>query len=365
MKTSTLPSTILSEFQQFKQWHDDMNQTLTPLQMGAQEEIAYLNKIFPKSNQFYLDKVERMGALTIDFSKKEKKELFEYISSTGLHETIKKSDFFYHSIFKPRGYAGDAAMMALIYRNTYEGSDTFSKLLNRIGTECAAGIAIRNRKDLMCNILKEMKGGKVMSLAAGSAREMQEYLEEKNELEFLALDHDIQTLREVEFQSPKLTYGIINAFHLIKGKNNYLIPKQNKLEKCDPRADAKGIKKILLPLKYKTKKLAPNSFDLIYSQGLFDYIDTFLDDKKGTIALTHRLFDLLKPNGRLLIGNISPLMPKGVVWSMECLFDWYLIYRTKEEVMDFASSIPRHQIASISVIAEETGVNWFLDIRKK
>jgi len=83
------------------------------------------------------------------------------------------------------------------------------------------------------------------------------------------------------------------------------------------------------------------------------------------IALTKTLFDLLKPNGRLLIGNISPKLSIGTTWAMECLCDWYLIHRTKAQVLAFADSIPENQLKSIEVITEETGVNWFLDIRKR
>lgn len=50
---------------------------------------------------------------------------------------------------------------------------------------------------------------------------------------------------------------------------------------------------------------------------------------------------------------------------MECLCDWYLIHRIEAEMLDFARSIPSREIASINVVAEETGVNWFLDIRKR
>jgi hypothetical protein len=39
--------------------------------------------------------------------------------------------------------------MSLVYRNTYEGVDSFSKLLHKIGTDCDACVAIRNRKDLL------------------------------------------------------------------------------------------------------------------------------------------------------------------------------------------------------------------------
>ena len=122
--------------------------------------------------------------------------------------------------------------------------------------------------------------------------------------------------------------------------------------------------KLLISFKYKIKTLQPSTYDLVYSAGLFDYIRTFDDKEKGTIALTKRLFDLLKPNGRLLIGNVSPVLSRGTIWGMECYCDWYLINRTKEEVLAFADAIPKNEIKSIQVITEETGINWFLDIRK-
>ena len=327
--------------------------------------MKYLDEILPKEREYYFKKINQLGKLTEDFEEKAKKHFFKKISETGLHDTLKGSPYFYHSIFKPRGYAGDAEMMSLVYRNTYEGVDSFSKLLHKIGTDCDACVAIRNRKDLLLHSFSEFQGGKVLSLAAGPAQEIYEYKKHQNDKDFLALDHDIETLKNANRRNRHLKYGIANAFHIIKGNRKYLIPKKNRLENCDPKSDMKGVRKLILPFKYSIGELKRNEFDLIYSAGLYDYIKTFDDHQKGTIALTKQLFDSLKPNGRLLIGNISPKLSIGVKWAMECLCDWYLIHRTEKEVLDFAKSIPQKEIKSINVISEETGVNWFLDIRKK
>ena len=105
---------------------------------------------------------------------------------------------------------------------------------------------------------------------------------------------------------------------------------------------------------------------MVYSAGLYDYIETFEDRKdKGSIALTRKLFDLVKPGGRMIIGNMNLDMPTGVRWVMEAICDWYLIYRDKEEILTFASEIPESQIESIEIIQEDSGLNYFLDIRKK
>jgi extracellular factor (EF) 3-hydroxypalmitic acid methyl ester biosynthesis protein len=356
---------IASAFDEFKDWHFELKASLDHLNVSGQDEVNYLNEILPKERAYYFKQINRLGELTEGFEETAKKDFFKKIAETGLHEILKGAPYFYHSIFKPRGYAGDAEMMSLVYRNTYEGVDSFSKLLHKIGTDCDACIAIRNRKDLLLHSFSEFQGGKVLSLAAGPAQEIYEYKNGKNDKEFLALDHDIETLKNARRRSRNLKYGIANAFHIIKGNKKYLIPKKNRLERCHPKSDMKGIKKLFLPFKYSIGELKKNEFDLIYSAGLYDYIKTFDHPKKGTIALTKELFDALKPNGRLLIGNISPKLSIGVKWAMECLCDWYLIHRTEEEVLDFAKSIPPKEIASINVISEETGVNWFLDIRKK
>jgi len=364
----TKTKNLANSLKQFKEFHFDLENQVKSNQLTSQEESDFLDTLLPDAKAAYYQQLELLGDLCRDFSVEERKKVFAEFSRSGFHNFLKGAPYFYHSIFKPRGYAGDAEMMALIYRNQYEGKTLFEQLIHRMGTECAAGIAIRNRRELMLNEFKDLKKGKILSLAAGPAQEIYDAMEAGyTQLEFTALDHDIETLKNAQnkIQSTKLRYAIANAFHLIKGKRKVLFPRKPFLPFCDPKQDVRGIKKLLLPIKYEIKDLKPASYDLIYSIGLFDYIQTYPDPNKGTTKLTSVLFDLLKPGGKLLIGNVSPAMPRGIVWAMNCLCDWYLIHRKEQEVIDFANGIPQRQIGNLEVVTEPSGVNYFLKIEKK
>lgn len=363
--TNVIPTEIEKVFVEFQEWHIEMNNKLKSLNLNLIAEKTLLDKLMLQHRSWYYSKVEELGELCKDFSFRQKKTFFNHISQSGLHELLKTSPYFFHSIFKPRGYAGDAEMMALIYRNDYEGVTLFDKFIHKIGTECAAGIAIRNRKEILFNAFIQLKEGKVLSLAAGPAEEIIQYNQEGSAIDFLALDHDIETVRNAIETKRDINYGILNAFDLIKGNRTYLIPKKKQLQNCQPRKDIKELNPVDLAKKYEIGSLQSNSYDLVYSIGLFDYITSYRDNTKGTSALTKALFELLKPGGRLLIGNVSPQMPVGIKWCMECICDWYLIYRTEEEVRNFAHGIPKNQLASVNIIKEKTGINWFLDIRKQ
>jgi len=134
---------------------------------------------------------------------------------------------------------------------------------------------------------------------------------------------------------------------------------------CVPRKDFQGWRRVLSFLKYEVNHLATNGFDLVYSSGLYDYIQAFpLDDTKGVVALTRNLFSMVKPGGSLIIGNFSHNNPRDLKFCMEYVYDWRLIYRNKEEMINFARAIPEQQIARIDVLEEQAGINYFLKIDK-
>jgi hypothetical protein len=97
---------------------------------------------------------------------------------------------------------------------------------------------------------------------------------------------------------------------------------------------------------------------LIYSTGLYDY----LDDRIAT-KLTHRLFDMLNPNGRLVVANFVPNLACSAY--MEAMLDWKLIYRDVKQVETLAATIPLTQMESRKAYEEENGNIAFLDIVKR
>jgi hypothetical protein len=183
-----------------------------------------------------------------------------------------------------------------------------------------------------------------------------------------AFDHDIKTIRKVNRESddPRLQYFLGNAFNIIKGSYLVAVPRSFALDYCRPSEDFKALRSLLAPLKYSFSYLRKDNYDLVYSAGLYDYIKTFPEDhSKGTIALTRRLFDLVKPGGALILGNFNPSNPPDIRFVMDYLCDWRLIYRTKEEILQFAQTIPEQEIASMSIEQEPLGTNYFPVIRKK
>ncbi|MCK7488833.1 MAG: hypothetical protein MZU79_00225 [Anaerotruncus sp.] len=68
-------------------------------------------------------------------------------------------------------------MMNIIYRNTFEGEDLFSQVLNKVDCEGTASRAVRNRRSYLCKKLINLVSNntsdsnlKILSVACGPAR---------------------------------------------------------------------------------------------------------------------------------------------------------------------------------------------------
>ncbi len=98
-----------------------------------------------------------------------------------------------------------------------------------------------------------------------------------------------------------------------------------------------------------------NTYHLIWSAGLFDYFNDNLF--KRTVR---KLSTLLKPNGKMVIGNFSPENPtRGY---ME-LCNWKLIHRSQEHLCQLAKECG-FQDHQITVEEEAEGINLFLVLSK-
>lgn len=97
--------------------------------------------------------------------------------------------------------------------------------------------------------------------------------------------------------------------------------------------------------------------DFCLSLGFFDY----LEDEAAT-ALLERIWRGLRAGGMLLVGNFLPGHASRAY--MEWFGNWYLIYRTAEQLAQLAlrAGIPQ---ACVTVGAERTGIDLFLCARKE
>jgi len=339
-----------------------------PLREGDLEE-----KLYAEMQTFEPWRLDIMGALwdmVADFDDEQKRAHQEYIRNTRYFQIVQEAPFYWRIINKPNGYAGDAYMMHYIYRNTFEGETPFGKFLHKHACSTMACVAVRNRRRFLKNQILEKAGGRILSLAAGPAEEIWDILEVENlgkNYHFLALDHDIETVQRFNSSNPhtRFKYCLANAFQIIGGNYRIARPRRMMDKFCVPGSDFKGWRIMISALKYEFTNLAYSELDLVYSAGLFDYIKTFpLEDSKGSVALTKRLFELVTPGGSLIVGNFSHNNPPDLKFVMEYIYGWHLIYRGRDEMIRFARSIPQNQIARIDVLEEESGINYFLKIDK-
>jgi extracellular factor (EF) 3-hydroxypalmitic acid methyl ester biosynthesis protein len=316
-----------------------------------------------------------LGQLVFKKAPELRKDHQKYIHNSRYREIVQEAPFFWQIINKPEGYAGDAEMMNLIYRNDFEGDTPFGIFLHKAAVSLPACQSVRNRRTFLRDeILKSKNHGgerRILSVAAGPAMEIRDVLMQNRPYDTYqchAFDHDIKTIRKTyrECTDPRLHYVVGNAFHLIKGSYRVAAPRKALLDICEPRQDFRGWRKILAPMKYAFTTLKKGDYDVVYTAGLYDYITTFPNQpEKGTIALTKNLFDLVRPGGALIIGNFNPRNPLYVRFYMEFVVDWQLFHRSEEEMFQFAQAIPERAIENMEVVEEPLGINYFLKILKK
>jgi len=358
-------------FGEFEETHIRLHAKLNALPVNMEGLRTILDSEMAAYDPWVVDVSDRLGEITADATSEQKQAYMQYIRQSRYFKIVQEAPFYWRIMNKPNGYPGDAHMMHYIYRNQYEGPTPFGMFLHKHACTTKACVAVRNRRQFLSRHIQKTGGGKIMSLAAGPAEEIKDVLSQtdgRNDYDFLALDHDMDTLQQFKNgkHQSQFKYALANAFQIIAG--NYVTAKPRNLfhKYCSPAHDFRGYWRLLMSyVKYELKRLEKESFDLVYTAGLYDYIKNFpLDDDKGTVALTRNLFSLVKPGGSLIIGNFNHNNPRHLRFAMDYIFDWQLIYRDKEEMLAFAKSIPQDEIANIEVLEEAASINYFLKIDK-
>jgi SAM-dependent methyltransferase len=250
-----------------------------------------------------------------------------------LLELLHHDPFTRRAYVKPRGYAGDAELIDYIYGVEEQWApppaDPLGQRLFDYTIHSPATEGVRARRAFVAaridRLAERRRRPHVLSVAAGHLREvnLSAAARRKRLGRLVGLDADPQSLAEIE-----RTYGPLGV-----------------------ETVAANIRSLL------AGKLRLGRFDLIYSLGLFDYLQTPVARR-----LVSMLFEMLRPGGQLIVANFLP----GVrdVGYMEIFMDWRLIYRKRQDMVDLTAEIEEPQVREVRLFAEENHNIVFLELTR-
>ena len=252
-----------------------------------------------------------------------------------LCQLVHQDPFTQRAFAKPRGYAGDAELLDFIYGREEgwpvpAGTSDLGRQIFEFTTRAPAAEAVRARRgfvaEMIDRLVEEVPRPHVLSVAAGHLREalLSSAVKRRKLGRLVALDSDADSIAEV-----RLAYG---------------------------RYGVEGVQATARQL--VTGRLDVGQFDLIYSMGLFDYVP-----QQAAQRLTWRLFQFLRPRGRLLVANFLPGIPD--LGYMESYMDWKLIYRTRREMLEISLDVPQPVLHDLRIFAEENQNIIFLQLTRR
>lgn len=263
-----------------------------------------------------------------------------------LHEFLMTCPWMHRAFHKPLGYPGDYEVMKYVYELNFEGSTLFAKSLSMAFLATAGACAVRERKDLIKTQLSALIDAprstsepvRILSVASGPAQEIYELLSERSTLprpvEVVLFDQDQGALsyafsRLKRLVDAKWGGGAVQIVYLYDSIKR-LLRDQNIFAELD-RSDA------------------------IICCGLFDYLQS-----PTAVSLCRKFYGCLNDGGVAYIGNMVPTNPSR--WFMELHLDWFLIYRSRAEMLEFARAAAPD--AAVEIVEEKSGVNPFVAVTR-
>lgn len=245
----------------------------------------------------------RVRADKVEFSR-----LVEAARKHGVFDLVQQDPFTRRAFSKPRGYAGDAVMLDYLYSGVPPSeTSALGRGIFAATTHSPMGLSVVYRKALLRSFIDDVIARKpdarILSVASGHCRELEGSLVESSMFkgEFIALDQDSLSCDEVRWRQ-----------HAMRANSRVRVLESS----------------VRALLGNRHTDLGP--FDLVYSAGLYDYLELAVAQK-----LTSKLGALCGPDGRLLIANF---VPDGYSRAyMELFMDWHLIVRGDAEMAALAS----------------------------
>ncbi len=243
-----------------------------------------------------------------------------------------RSHFAERAYFKPKGYAGDFLMMEHIYTDIPKGEGKLGEIIDNFCLGRPGSRAIRGRRKLLkeevsriCSSLTAQgKNTRIMNLACGPNRELFDFLQEcqhSEKVEALCVDVDSEALQ--------YTNQFVNIF--------------------PHRASIRLLSENVIKWSLGRTSQQFGSFDIIYSAGLCDYLDTRLFR-----ALITQCYNHLNPGGTLILGNFAPY-PDSIF--LDKLLKWELIYRKEDDLKELFAPTPFKE--NVTIASEPENVNLF------
>jgi extracellular factor (EF) 3-hydroxypalmitic acid methyl ester biosynthesis protein len=327
----------------YKRFFDEQESVFAaePPDVAAAARDALVRAEHGRFFKFMEEHLRGLEAVVKGFTREEHERHGFYLRRQAWHYIV-ATEFLRHINVKPRGYAGDADSMVMIYRDEYRGKTAFHRLLHKHSINTQAAHAVRYRRHLIPQVLHEVlarmpgltgHGFRFLSLASGPAWELEDVFRSREDLgrfQCALLDQDSYALG--------LARGTVARIEQALGGRIQL------------RCFEESVRTML-----RTHDMGAKfgQYHFIYSMGLFDYLTPPV-----ARAVLQKTYELLLPGGTIIIGNYHDRNPSRVY--MEYWGDWPLYHRSEQTLLDLASGLEGER----ALTSDPTGCQMFLRLDK-
>jgi extracellular factor (EF) 3-hydroxypalmitic acid methyl ester biosynthesis protein len=336
-------SRLVFELSVYKRFFDEQDRIIgeEPADVAHAAREALMQREGRRFMSFLDEKVGELNAIVHGFSQEEhERHGFYFRRLTWPY--LMASEFLKRTNLKPRGYAGDAELMIMLYENTYQGTYVFNQLMHKHPVETHAADAVRSRRLLVPRTLRAARSEssaapfRFLSLAAGPAWELADIFATRADasaLECTLLDQD--------------------SFALDLAREKVRCIEAERGAKLRVRYVEESVRTML---RTHDLRRALGTYHFVYSMGLFDYLTAPV--ARAVLAKT---YDLVEPGGTLFVGNYHSGTPTR--YHMAYWADWSLVYRTEEALLALADGLEPAP-ASCSIEFDDSRCQMFLKIRR-
>lgn len=329
----------LSVYERFFNEQDRLYSADEPAAAHAAQQ-ALIAAEGPAFRDWFEGTVKRLDALVDGLDKETYERASSYFRRV-LWDFILGAEFLKRTNLKPRGYAGDAQMMRMVYEDQHVGIYAFNKLMHRYPISVPAAEAVRGRRKLIAGALLEETQRhpdaprlRYFSVACGPAWELRDAFADAataRRWEGTLLDQDAEALALAKEGLTELEQRLGTPLEV----------------KWVPDS-------VRTMLRTRNLDERFGRFHFVYSMGLFDYLTAPV--AKAVLA---RLYGLLEPGGRLVVGNYHQAHPNR--HYMAFWLDWVLYLRNEAEMAALTEGLDG---AEVQVKFDPTGCQMFLDVRR-